>query len=64
VSRRAIAITAVLVVFVLLAGVAATLALRWALQPALASAPSAIFDVRSGARVNTNSPRRWRPPKS
>jgi UPF0755 protein len=51
VSRRAIAITAVLVVLVLLAGVAATLALRWALQPALASAPSAIFDVRSGASL-------------
>ena len=42
---------AALVVVVLLGVATAAVALRWALQPALASAPSAIFDVRPGASL-------------
>jgi len=52
VSRRALAITAALLVLALLGGVAALAAsLRWALQPALASAPPVIFDVHPGVSL-------------
>jgi len=48
VSRRAALLIAALVVFALLGAATAALGLRWALQPALASAPRAIFDVNAG----------------
>lgn len=48
VSRRAALLIAALVVFALLGAATAALGLRWALQPALASAPHAIFDVNAG----------------
>jgi UPF0755 protein len=52
VSRRAIVITAGLLFFALLGGVAAlSLGVNWALSPALASAPPAIFDVQPGASL-------------
>ena len=50
-SRRAIAIGAALVVLALLGVAAAAAGLRWALLPALASAPPAIFDVRPGTSL-------------
>jgi UPF0755 protein len=51
VSRRASAIAAALVVIALIGVSAVAVGLRWALQPALASAPSAIFDVQPGASL-------------
>jgi len=48
VSRRATLLIAALVVFALLCAATAVVGLRWALQPALASAPPAIFDVNAG----------------
>jgi len=51
VSRRAIATTAIVVVLALLGAAAVAASLRWALQPALASAPPAIFDVHAGASL-------------
>lgn len=50
-SRRAIAVTAALVVLALLGAAAVAGSLRWALMPAMASAPPAIFDVRPGASL-------------
>ena len=51
-SRRAIAITAALLFLALLAGAAAvSVVANWALSPALASAPSAIFDVQPGTSL-------------
>jgi UPF0755 protein len=51
VSRRAIAVSVALVVLTLLGAAAVAGSLRWALSPALASAPPAIFDVRAGASL-------------
>jgi len=51
VSRRAIAVTVALVVLALLGASAIAVSLRWALSPALASAPPVIFDVRAGASL-------------
>jgi UPF0755 protein len=51
VSRRAIAVTVALVVLGLLGAAAVAQSLRWALSPALASAPPVIFDVRPGASL-------------
>jgi UPF0755 protein len=51
VSRRAIAVTAAFVVLSLSVVAAMAGGLRWALLPALASAPPAIFDVRPGASL-------------
>jgi UPF0755 protein len=51
VSRRAIAVTVALVVVALLGAVAVAGSLRWALSPALVSAPPAIFDVRPGVSL-------------
>jgi len=51
VSRRTIAVAAVLVALALLAIAAVAGGLRWALLPALASAPPAIFDVRPGTSL-------------
>jgi len=51
VSRRAIVVTVALVVLALLVAAAVAQSLRWALSPALASAPPVIFDVRSGASL-------------
>ena len=50
-SRRAIVVTVALVVLALLVAAAVAQSLRWALSPALASAPPVIFDVRSGASL-------------
>jgi len=51
VSRRAIAVAAALVVLALLGAAAIAGSLRWALSPALASAPAAIFEVHPGASL-------------
>jgi len=51
VSRRAIAATVALVALALLGAAAIAGSLRWALSPALASAPPVIFDVRPGASL-------------
>jgi UPF0755 protein len=51
VSRRAIALTAALIVLALIGVAAVVESLRWALSPALASAPPAIFDVHPGASL-------------
>jgi len=51
VSRRAIAVTVALAVLGLIGAVAVGQSLRWALSPALASAPPVIFDVRPGASL-------------
>jgi len=51
VSRRAIAVTVALVVLALLGAAAVAGSLRWALSPALTSAPPVIFDVRPGASL-------------
>jgi UPF0755 protein len=51
VSRRAIAIAAALFLLGLLGVVAAAASLRWALSPALETAPPVIFDVRPGASL-------------
>jgi len=53
VSRRAIAVTAVLLFIALLGAVAMAGSLRWALLPPMASAPPAIFDVRPGASLGS-----------
>ncbi|MFB3117370.1 MAG: endolytic transglycosylase MltG [Myxococcota bacterium] len=50
-SRRAIAVTAALVFFTLVGAAVVAASLRWALLPAMASAPPARFDVRSGASL-------------
>ena len=50
-SRRAIAVTAALVVLTLLGAAVVAGSLRWALLPATASAPPARFDVRPGASL-------------
>ena len=50
-SRRAIAATVALVALALLGAAAIAGGLRWALSPALASAPPVIFDVRPGASL-------------
>ena len=50
-SRRAIAATVALVALALLGAAAIAGSLRWALSPALASAPRVIFDVRPGASL-------------
>ncbi len=50
-SRRAIAVAAALVALALLAVAALAGGLRWALSPALASAPPAIFDVHAGTSL-------------
>jgi len=51
VSRRAIAITAALFLLGLVGVIAAAGTLRWALSPALATAPAVIFEVRPGASL-------------
>jgi len=52
VSRRAIVITGGLLFFALLGGAAVlSAAVNWALSPALASAPPAIFDVKPGTSL-------------
>jgi len=52
VSRRAIVITGGLLFFALLGGAAAlAVGVNWALSPALASAPPAIFDVQPGTSL-------------
>jgi UPF0755 protein len=52
VSRRAIVITGGLLFFALLGGAAAlSVGVNWALSPALASAPPAIFDVQPGTSL-------------
>ncbi len=51
VSRRAIAVTAALVVLTLLGAAVVAGSLRWALLPAMASAPPARFDVRPGVSL-------------
>ncbi len=50
-SRRAVALGAALASLALVGVATAALGLRWALSPALASAPPAIFDVRPGASL-------------
>jgi len=51
VSRRTIAVAVAVVVLALLGVAAVAGSLRWALSPALATAPPAIFDVHPGASL-------------
>jgi UPF0755 protein len=51
VSRRTIAVAVAVVVLAMLGAAAVAGSLRWALSPALASAPPAIFDVHPGVSL-------------
>jgi len=53
VSRRAIAWSAALLAIALVGAIALAVSLHWALQPAMESAPPAVFDVHRGASLGS-----------